>query len=71
MAENYVAQTRRAIYAHLEADGENMSDDMPGFMLEIFVPEEHVEDVDRNDTLRRDLTERIANAIAAFIAAGG
>jgi hypothetical protein len=36
---------------------------MDGYMIEVFVPESRKEDVDRNDDLRREVTEKINAAI--------
>jgi|TARA_A100000172_G_scaffold67354_3_gene47065 hypothetical protein len=41
---------------------------MEGYVLHVFVPLDKVEDVDRNDTKRREVTTAIADAITA---AGG
>ena len=51
----YIAGGSSSNYQQIQADG-SATDFMDGYMLEIFIPESRVEDVDRNDSLRRDIT---------------
>jgi hypothetical protein len=51
----------------IESSGDE-SGPMEGYVLHVFVPLDKVEDVDRNDTKRREVTTAIADAITA---AGG
>jgi hypothetical protein len=60
----YVSGIRRAEYNHYNSDGTE-TDHQPGSMIEVFVPDERREDVDRNDATRRELTAIIEEAIAA------
>ena len=58
----YIAGGQAANYQQIQADG-SATDFMDGFMLEIFIPESRVEDVDRNDSLRREITAKLKEAI--------
>jgi hypothetical protein len=58
----YVSSGRRTEYNHYNADGTE-TDHQPGTMLEIFVPDERREDVDRNADMREELSEAIDAAI--------
>ena len=58
----YIAGGQAANYQQFKADG-SATDFMDGYMIEVFVPESRKEDVDRNDDLRREVTEKINAAI--------
>ena len=58
----YIAGGSSSNYQQIQADG-SATDFMDGFMLEIFIPESRVEDVDRNDSLRREITAKLKEAI--------
>ena len=59
---SYIAGGSLSNYQQIQADG-SATDFMDGFMLEIFIPESRVEDVDRNDSLRREITAKLKEAI--------
>lgn len=42
----------------------NESDRLDGYIVEVFIPSDQREDVDRNDTKRREVTAAIDAAIA-------
>ena len=58
----YIAGGKAANYQQYNADG-SATDFMDGYMIEVFVPDSRKEDVDRNDDLRREVTEKIDAAI--------
>lgn len=58
----YIAGGSSSNYQQIHADG-SATDFMDGYMIEVFVPESRKEDVDRNDDLRREVTEKINAAI--------
>ena len=58
----YIAGVRTANYQQYNTDG-STTDFMDGYMVEVFVPDSRKEDVDRNDDLRREVTEKIDAAI--------
>jgi len=59
----YVSRVREVEYTHFLEDGETPR--MSGRMVEIFIPDERRDDVDRNDTQRRELTGLLDAAITA------
>ena len=59
----YVSRVRSVEYEHFLEDGATPR--MEGTMLEVFIPNERRGDVDRNDTLRRELAGALDTAIAA------
>ena len=68
----YATLTRQSIYAHIIDDetGE-MTDDMPGHMVEVFVPATSLDDINRNDDNRQAVAAAIKSAIDAYQAANG
>ena len=58
----YIAGGSSSNYQQIQADG-SATDFMDGFMLEIFIPESRAEDVDRNDSFRREITAKLKEAI--------
>lgn len=60
----YVSVARRAEYSHFLEDGDTPR--MSGTMVEVFVPDERKEDLDRNDTHRRELTKILEAAVSLF-----
>jgi hypothetical protein len=44
----------------------NMTDPIDGYILEVFVPTERRADIDRNDELRREVTDKIDTAITSI-----
>mgnify|MGYP003131027868 CR=1 FL=1 len=61
----YIAGARTANYQQYNDDG-SATDFMDGYVVEVFVPESRVEDIDRNDTLRREVTSKIKAAIESL-----
>ena len=59
----YVSRVREVEYTHFLEDGDTPR--MPGRMVEIFIPDERRDDVDRNDAQRRELTAILEAAIVA------
>tara|TARA_R100001463_G_scaffold64155_2_gene117246 strand:- start:1602 stop:1805 length:204 start_codon:yes stop_codon:yes gene_type:complete len=62
----YISNVRSTEYTHFLNDDETPR--MSGRMVEVFIPDERRDDVDRNDAQRRELTAIIE---AAIVAAGG
>ena len=58
----YIAGGKVSNYQQYNTDG-SATDFMDGYMIEVFVPDSRKEDVDRNDDLRREVTEKINAAI--------
>ena len=61
----YIAGGSSSNYQQIQADG-SATDFLDGYMNEVFIPESRAEDVDRNDTNRREVTAKIEAAIAAL-----
>ena len=59
----YISSVRTTEYTHFLEDGDTPR--MPGRMIEVFIPDERRDDVDRNDTQRRELTAILEAAIVA------
>tara|TARA_Y100000401_G_scaffold112581_1_gene112180 strand:- start:2056 stop:2262 length:207 start_codon:yes stop_codon:yes gene_type:complete len=59
----YISGSQVANYQQFKPDG-SATDFMDGYMIEIFIPEGRADDVDRNDTNRRQVTAKIEEAIA-------
>ena len=60
----YVSGIESSIYVHFTADGDTPK--MQGYTIEIFVPNERRADIDRNADLRRELAEKIDQAITSI-----
>tara|TARA_A100001201_G_scaffold138248_1_gene129005 strand:+ start:1161 stop:1367 length:207 start_codon:yes stop_codon:yes gene_type:complete len=58
----YISEIGSALYVHFKDDGTD-TDRMEGYSIDLFIPNSRIEDVDRNDTLRRELTAAIKTAI--------
>ena len=61
----YIAGGSSSNYQQYNADG-SATDFMDGYMIEVFVPDTRVEDIDRNDVLRREVTSKIKAAIESL-----
>ena len=59
----YISSVRVTEYTHFLEDGETPR--MPGRMIELFIPDERREDVDRNSDLRAELSSIVDAAIVA------
>ena len=59
----YISSVRATEYTHFLEDGETPR--MPGRMIEVFIPDERREDVDRNSDLRAELSSIVDAAIVA------
>jgi hypothetical protein len=58
----YITGKYQTSYQHFNED-DTVTEFMDGFMVDVFVPASRVADVDRNDTLRREITAAIKAAI--------
>mgnify|MGYP003627531528 FL=1 len=62
----YISSVRVTEYTHFLEEGDTPR--MPGRIVEVFIPDERRDDVDRNADMREELSEKID---AAITAAGG
>ena len=53
-------------YQHFNPD-DTVTEFMDGYMIDVFIPATRVDDVDRNDDLRREVTAAIKAAIDSVI----
>ena len=58
----YITAKYPISYQHFNSD-DTVTEFMDGFMIDVFVPASRVDDVDRNDTLRREIAAAIKAAI--------
>ena len=58
----YITGKYRTSYQHFNED-DTVTEFMDGYMVDVFIPATRVDDVDRNDTLRREVTAAIKAAI--------
>jgi hypothetical protein len=59
----YISSVRVTEYTHFLESGDTPR--MPGTMVEVFIPDERRDDVDRNTDMRAKLSEKIDAAITA------
>lgn len=59
----YISSVRVTEYTHFLEGGDTPR--MPGTMVEVFIPDERRNDVDRNTDMRAKLSEKIDAAITA------
>ena len=60
----YISSTRTTEYTHFLEDGDTPR--MTGTMIEVFIPDERRNDVDRNAAMREELSEKIDAAITTI-----
>ena len=61
----YISGIASGLYVHFNDDGTE-TPRMEGTTIEVFVPNERRADIDRNDDLRRELAEKIDQAITSI-----
>ena len=61
----YISDVRETEYTHFLEDGDTPR--MPGRMIEVFIPDERRDEVDRNSDLRAELSAIIDAAIATTV----
>tara|TARA_Y100001963_G_scaffold58092_1_gene81285 strand:+ start:552 stop:755 length:204 start_codon:yes stop_codon:yes gene_type:complete len=59
----YISSTERSEYTHFLEDGETPR--MPGTTIELFIPDERRDDIDRNTSMRAELSDKIDAALTA------